>query len=54
VLRRTDLPAAVLARTLGIHITVAAAWQRASSGDWLSYAAEISRRPYTEMRTRVT
>jgi hypothetical protein len=28
---------------LGIHITVA--WQRASAGDWTSYAAEISRRP---------
>jgi hypothetical protein len=42
-----DLPAAVLARTLGIHISVAAAWQRASSGDWLSYAAEISRRNTT-------
>jgi hypothetical protein len=39
-----DLPAAVLARTLGIHISVAAAWQRASSGDWLAYAADISRR----------
>jgi hypothetical protein len=39
-----DLPAAVLASTLGIHISVAAAWQRASSGDWLAYAAEISRR----------
>jgi hypothetical protein len=40
----TDLPAAVLARMLGIHITVAVAWQRASSGDWTTYAAEISRR----------
>ncbi|MEU8364340.1 hypothetical protein AB0C27_50815 [Nonomuraea sp. NPDC048882] len=40
----TDLPAAVLARMLGIHITVAVAWQRASSGDWTSYAAEISNR----------
>lgn len=40
----TDLPAAVLARMLGIHIAVAAAWQRASSGDWTNYAAEISRR----------
>ena len=40
----TDLPAAVLARTLGIHITVAAAWQRASSGDWTNYAAQVSRR----------
>lgn len=40
----TDLPAAVLARMLGIHITVAAAWQRASAGDWMAYAADISRR----------
>ncbi|MGH3629681.1 MAG: hypothetical protein ACRDRL_19870 [Sciscionella sp.] len=40
----TDLPAALLARMLGIHISVAVAWQRASSGDWASYAAEISRR----------
>jgi hypothetical protein len=41
----TDLPAAVLARMLGIHITVA--WQRASAGDWAAYAAEISRRKGT-------
>jgi hypothetical protein len=40
----TDLPAAVLARMLGIHITVAVAWQRASAGDWTAYAAEVSRR----------
>jgi hypothetical protein len=40
----TELPAAVLARMLGIHITVAVAWQRASAGDWAAYAAEISRR----------
>jgi hypothetical protein len=39
-----DLPAAILAHTLGIHISVAASWQRASAGDWLSYAAEVSRR----------
>ena len=42
----TDLPAAILARMLGIHITVAVAWQSASSGDWTDYAAEISRRTY--------
>jgi hypothetical protein len=30
---------------LGIHISVAVAWQRASSGDWTSYAAQVSRRP---------
>jgi hypothetical protein len=41
----TDLPAAVLARMLGIHISVAVQWQRASAGDWTAYAAEVSRRP---------
>jgi hypothetical protein len=41
----TDLPAAVLARMLGIHVAVAVAWQRACSGDWTAYAAEVSRRP---------
>lgn len=40
----TDLPAALLARMLGIHISVAVAWQRASNGDWTNYAADISRR----------
>lgn len=39
-----DLPAAILARMLGIHISVAAAWQRASNGDWTDYAADVSRR----------
>lgn len=40
----TDLPAAMLAKLLGIHIAVAVTWQRASSGDWAAYAAEVSRR----------
>jgi len=40
-----DLPAALLARMLDIHITVAVAWQRASSGDWTNYAAQVSRQP---------
>ena len=40
----TDLPAAVLARMLGIHISVAVQWQRASAGDWMAYAADVSRR----------
>ncbi|MFG2530096.1 hypothetical protein [Streptomyces sp. NPDC048516] len=40
----TELPAAVLARTLGIDITVAVKWQRAAAGDCTGYAAEISRR----------
>jgi len=40
----TELPAALRARLLGIHISVAIAWQRASSGDWTNYAADYSRR----------
>ena len=40
----TELPAAVLARLLGIHIKVAVAWQHVSAGDWASYAADVSRR----------
>jgi hypothetical protein len=40
----TELPAAVLARLLGIHIKVAVAWQHVSAGDWTSYAADVSRR----------
>jgi hypothetical protein len=40
-----ELPAAILARMLGIHIKVAVAWQQAASGDWTAYAADISRRP---------
>lgn len=41
----TEIPAAILARTLGIHTDVAVAWQRLSAGDWATYAAEVSRRP---------
>jgi hypothetical protein len=40
----SELPAAILARLLGIHISVAIKWQRVASGDWTSYAAEVSRR----------
>lgn len=40
----TELPAALLARLLGIHIKVAVAWQHASAGDWTAYAADYSRR----------
>lgn len=39
-----ELPAALLTRMLGIDISVAVAWQRASAGDWTSYAADYSRR----------
>jgi hypothetical protein len=40
----TEIPAAILARTLGIHVAVAVTWQRLSAGDWATYAAEISGR----------
>jgi hypothetical protein len=40
----TEIPAAILARMLGIHIKVAVQWQRASAGDWMTYAADVSRR----------
>ncbi|MEV5989373.1 hypothetical protein AB0L85_31115 [Streptomyces sp. NPDC052051] len=40
----TELPAAVLACTLGIDITVAVKWQRAAAGDWAAYAADVSQR----------
>ncbi|MFE7778484.1 site-specific integrase [Streptomyces sp. NPDC057445] len=43
----TELPAAVLARTLGIDITVAVKWQRAAAGDWAAYAADVSQRRCT-------
>jgi len=29
---------------LGIHINVATAWQRVPAGDWMAYAADVSRR----------
>ncbi|MCX4853774.1 site-specific integrase [Streptomyces canus] len=44
----TELPAAVLARTLGLDITVAVKWQRAAAGDWAAYAAEVSHRTSTQ------
>jgi hypothetical protein len=43
----TEVSAAILARTLGIHIGVTVAWQRASAGDWANYAAEVSSRTAT-------
>ncbi|MFD5426912.1 hypothetical protein [Streptomyces sp. NPDC127084] len=39
-----ELPAAILARVLSVHIQVAVQWQKASAGDWASYAADVSRR----------
>ena len=39
-----EVPAAILARTLGISTSAAVAWQRLSAGDWAAYAADVSRR----------
>ncbi|WP_250009981.1 hypothetical protein [Actinoplanes sp. M2I2] len=39
-----ELPAAVLARCLGIDISSAVAWQRAAAGDWHPYAARAALR----------
>jgi hypothetical protein len=50
----TDLPAALLARLLGVHISVAVQWQRASSGDWATYAADYSRRNGAEVHAQNT
>lgn len=39
-----DVPAAILAKTLGIHIKAAIQWQKISGGDWAAYAADVSSR----------
>ena len=48
----TEIPAAILARTLGIHTDVAVSWQRLSAGDWTNYAAEVSRRALVNSHDR--
>lgn len=50
----TELPAAALARMLGINIKVAVAWQHASAGDWTNYAADISRRRPNQAKPTLT
>jgi hypothetical protein len=40
----TELPAAMLARMLGVNIKVAVQWQQAAGGDWAAYAADVSQR----------
>jgi hypothetical protein len=39
-----EIPAAILARTLAISIDSAVTWQRHAAGDWITYAADVSRR----------
>lgn len=50
----TEVPAAILARTLGIHTDVAVTWQRHSAGDWTAYAAAISHRKHTHSESSNT
>lgn len=45
-----QLPAGQLSKMLGIHVGVAVAWQRASGGDWVGYAADVAAR--SAIRTR--
>ena len=47
-----EVPAAILAKTLGIHVQAAIQWQKISGGDWTAYAADISRRGQAQERTR--
>jgi hypothetical protein len=34
-----DVPAAILAKTLGIHVKAAIQWQKISGGDWAAYVS---------------
>ena len=40
-----EIPAAILASTLDISTKAAVTWQRHAAGDWITYAADVSRRP---------
>lgn len=50
----TEITAAILARTLGIHTDIAVSWQRLSASDWTNYAAEVSIRPNSLVRDTET
>ena len=45
-----DVPAKILAKTLGIHVKAAIQWQKISGGDWSTYAADVSRRSHAQER----
>ena len=47
-----DVPAAILAKTLGIHVKAAIQWQKISGGDWSTYAADVSRHSHAQERAR--
>ncbi|MDT0347520.1 hypothetical protein [Streptomyces litchfieldiae] len=40
----SQIPAAILAKVLGLHRSVAVQWQQASGGDWMAYAADVATR----------
>jgi hypothetical protein len=44
----TEIPAAILARTLGISVNSAVRWQQISAGDWADYAADVSNRSHPQ------
>ena len=43
-----EIPAAILAKTLGIHVQAAIQWQKISAGDWAAYAADVSSRSWPQ------
>ncbi|MFJ9034055.1 site-specific integrase [Streptomyces sp. NPDC102274] len=45
-----QLPAGQLAKMLGVHVSVAVTWQRASGGDWMAYAASVAARSAARAR----
>ncbi|QFQ97280.1 zinc ribbon domain-containing protein [Streptomyces phaeolivaceus] len=45
-----QLPAGQLAKMLGVHVGVAVTWQRASGGDWMTYAAAVAARSATRAK----
>ena len=47
-----EIPAAILARTLAISTDAAVTWQRHAAGDWITYAADVSRRPHVTKEER--
>ena len=44
----TQIPAAILAKVLGLHRSVVVQWQQASGGDWMAYAADVAARAGTD------
>ncbi|MCX5450806.1 hypothetical protein [Streptomyces nigrescens] len=43
----SQISAAILAKVLGLHRSVAVQWQQSSGGDWMAYAADVAARAGT-------